>query len=124
MIYAVALIGVSLSLLCVAGLAAPAAIVDRVRALSRRGNAQKAAIMIRFIVGCILMLAAPDSAYPMILLTIGALVFLAGLALVFVDEARFAALIEWALRLPDPVVRGAFAVCLLLGVFLVYAVSV
>lgn len=122
-IYVVALFGVTLTLLSVAGLAAPALILDRARVLRGRRDIRKAAILIRVVVGGIVMIAAFDTEYTMTLLIIGALVLFAGVALIFIDDARFAAIIEWAFGLPEAAIRCAFAAGCLFGAFLVYAVS-
>ena len=123
MTYLVALAGILLALLGLTGLISPEFVVGRLRGRTVTPRMRAFAVGVRLILGAILIAAANYTAFPLTILALGGLIFAAGIALIFVGEELLNAILYWALGMPLPVLRIAFAGALLAGSFLLYAVS-
>lgn len=80
------------------------------------------AIIARVILGVVLIIAAPESRFPVTLQVLGWLSIAAALVLGVIGRARLQSLIQWALGLTPRFKRPAGILAVFFGGFLVYAV--
>lgn len=79
-------------------------------------------IVIRAVLGIALVMAAPESRFPLALQVVGWISIAAALLLAGIGRGRFQNLIGWALELGPPFKRLAGILVVLFGGFLIYAV--
>jgi hypothetical protein len=79
------------------------------------------AASLRVVLGIVLISAAPECRLAPVVYLLGFLMALAGVALIFVGQARVEAMINWWLRLPTGTARLWGFVAVLFGLVLVYA---
>ncbi len=80
----------------------------------------RTAVLIRFLLAVILVRAAPTSRLPDVVLILGAVTFVAAVALLLMGRARLDALVGWWLARPGTI-RPAAIFAAALGALLVYA---
>lgn len=80
------------------------------------------AVVVRLLLGVILIVYAPHSAFPLTLQVIGAVSVLAALGILLIGHSRLQRLIDYLLEKAGMLFRPAGAVGVMLGAFLIYAV--
>ncbi len=121
MILFVALFGLFVAALGLAGVFSPARLLAVVtRAQSALGVYGIAAL--RLVLGGVLLLAAPSSRAPLYLTVLGALSVVSGALTPLVGARRFEAILDWWRARPHWAVRLWSALVLLFGLSLVWAV--
>ena len=121
MTLAVALFGLFIAALGVAGMASP----PQLLALVTRAQSQLGLNLIAFVrllLGGALLFSAPDSRAPTYLLILGAVSVVSGLVTPFFGVRRFETILDWWRERPPGVVRLWSAFVLLFGLSLVWAV--
>lgn len=122
MTLAIALFGVFVAMLGVAGILSPASLLDLVtRAQSQLGLYLIAGL--RLLIGIVLLLAAPASREPLYLELVGGLACISGAVTPLVGVRRFEAILAWWRRRDPWVVRIWSALVFVFGLSLVWAVS-
>jgi hypothetical protein len=79
------------------------------------------AVIIRFLVGLLLIVAAPKCRLPRFLYVIGVIILLAAIALFFFGPVRLQSIVQQISGLPNSLIRLLYAVTVLFGGLLVYA---
>jgi hypothetical protein len=79
------------------------------------------AVVIRFLVGLLLIVAAPKCRLPRFLYVVGVIILLAAIALFFFGPVRLQSIIQQFSGLPNWLIRLLYAVTVLFGAVLVYA---
>lgn len=116
-------IGTIISLICLTGIILPAQLLHAVRAAWQYHAALFVAIMVRLTVGALLVLAAPQSRYPLALETLGWLAIVAALLIPAVGRKRIGQLLNWWCLRSALGVRMWSLAGLAFGCFLVYAAT-
>jgi hypothetical protein len=101
----------------------PRYVFDQFRTYRDSQGLQVIAVAVRFVMGIILILAAGQTRFPVIVAVLGWLSIMAALALMVIGRARFQRLIDWALSLPSASRRAAPIAGIVLGSFLVFAAA-
>jgi uncharacterized membrane protein YidH (DUF202 family) len=101
----------------------PAIVFDLIRGHSDTVSLHVLAVALRLVLGIVLLIVAGSSKYPLALQVLGVFTIVAAVVLFAIGRTNFNKLISWASGLPSSFgkVSGFFA--LLLGGFLIYAVS-
>ncbi len=81
------------------------------------------AIVVRLLMGAALISVAARSDFPVILEIFGGLSILGAIALIVMGRARMTRLIKWGFGLPSPNTRMGGFFAILLGGFLIYALT-
>ena len=81
------------------------------------------AVVIRLVVGISLLAYAGDAKFPVALQVFGWLAVIAAIILGVIGRSRFKSLIAWTVSFTSPFVRFAGLFAILLGAFLIYAVT-
>ena len=118
---AVALFGLFITALGVAGLASP----QRLLALVTRAQSQLGLYLIagiRLLLGAALLMAAPESRAPLYLQVLGVLSLVSGIVTPFFGVRRFEAILDWWRRRAPWAVRLWSAIVILFGASLIWAV--
>lgn len=99
----------------------PAVIVGFLQKHSENIALYISAIAVRIILGCLLIYTAHLSHYPLVIMVIGWISLLAGVALAFMGQNRFKQLLVWGFAKIENSGRliGVLGVCF--GLFLIYA---
>lgn len=121
MTLAVALFGLSVAALGIAGVLSPQRLVALVARLQLRLGLYFIAGL-RLLVGAALLLAAPASRVPMYLQVLGWLALVSGIVTPFFGRRRFEAILEWWRERATWIVRLWSFLVLLFGLSLVWAV--
>jgi hypothetical protein len=116
-------IGAIISLICLAGVMLPAQSLHAVKAAWQYRAALLVAVVVRFTVGVLLVLAAPHSRFPLAFEMLGWLAIVAALLIPFVGRDRIARLLDWWSRRSLPGIRLWLLAGLAFGCFLVYGVA-
>lgn len=119
---AATLLGAAMILLGLAALIAP----DRVLPFARfttTANGVYVAAGIRLAIGAILLWASSDSRFPVVLRVLGGFAILGGIATLVIGVAGAQRIAEQMLPYATTAIRGIGAFLIVLGTFVVYAVS-
>jgi hypothetical protein len=114
----VLLIGLGILFAGAWGIYSPKHLVVMVRWESARGVGIAAAI--RFVLGALLLLAAPELRQPELSRVLGAVALLAGAGTAFVGARVFQSLAEWWSRQPSWLACGSSAIALVFGALLIW----
>ncbi|NNC76526.1 MAG: hypothetical protein HKN77_01105 [Woeseiaceae bacterium] len=80
------------------------------------------AVGVRLLLGAILIVYAPQSAFPLVLRIIGIVSIAAALGILLIGPGRLQRLIDYLLAKAGTIIRPAGVIGILLGAFLIYAV--
>jgi hypothetical protein len=116
-------IGTIISLICLTGIILPAQLLHAVRAAWQYHAALFVAIMVRLTIGALLVLAAPQSRYPLALEILGWLAIVAALLIPVVGRKRIGQLLNWWCLRSTLGIRLWSLAGLAFGCFLVYAAT-
>jgi len=122
MIYIVALLAILICVASIVGIFKTSLFIDLVHNLVITRPLRVAAIVARILLGIILIIAAPETRFPLTIVILGGLVILSGIVLIFTDEAKIQSWIDVWLRQSLLILRTIFLVAALFGLFLLYAV--
>ena len=115
----VALLGIAVVLLGLAGLVTPA----RFRVVFERMSSQSrflAAIILRLAVGALIWFVADELRYPHVMRIIAVIAIAAAAGVLIMGRKRLDRLINWWLSLSDGLLRMSAAFAALFGAFLIY----
>ena len=116
-------IGVIISLVCLTGVMLPAQLLHAVKAAWQYRAALFVAVMVRFLVGVLLVMAAPHSHFPLAFEILGWLAIVAALLIPVVGRERIGRLLDWWSRRSLPGIRLWSLAGLAFGCFLVYGAT-
>jgi hypothetical protein len=117
----VALIGAIITILGMAGLARPTAVMRWIDSFVRTPRGLYAAATVRLVGGAILVFAAPSTRFPPVIWAIGLFAILAAVGLLLAGFGRVRSLIDWWMKTSTAFLRMGFVVVVAFGGFLVYA---
>jgi len=81
------------------------------------------AVIVRLMLGVALIVAAPESLYPMAFLIVGWIAIVAAAAVAFIGRERLRRITDWFLeRFTPPIIRLWLLIAMAFGGFLVYGV--
>jgi len=116
-------IGAFISLICLTGVLLPARLLHAIQAAWQYRAALFVAVVVRFMVGVLLVLAAPHSRFPLAFGILGWLAVVAALLLPFVGRKRIDRLLDWWSRRSLTGIRLWSLAGLAFGCFLVYGAA-
>jgi len=116
-------IGAIISLICLTGVILPAQLLHAVKAAWQYHAALFVAVMVRFTIGVLLVMAAPHSRFPLAFGMLGWLAIVAALLIPFVGRDRIGRLLDWWSRRSSLGIRLWSLAGLAFGCFLVYAAT-
>lgn len=116
-------IGAIISVVCLTGVMLPAQLLHAVRAAWQYRAALFVAVMVRFLVGIVLVMAAPHSRFPLPFEILGWLAIVAALLIPFVGRQRIERLLDWWSRRSRPAIRLWSLAGLAFGCILVYGAT-
>ena len=117
----VLIFGFLILILSVSLLIKPAALFGFIERYSQSISLQVLAVVVRLIFGAALVLVAPETKYPSVMLVLGWLMIAVAVAFSLIGRTRFRALIDWALQLA-PYGRLSGLLGVLFSGFIIYAV--
>jgi hypothetical protein len=120
MLLAVAVLGVLVAALCLYGVARPRELIRVVSALPAERRVPVMA-SVRAAMGIVLIVAAPDTAWPRSVAAIGALALVAAVVLVLLGCERVDAIVHWWTGAPAAVIRAWALLGVGFGAFLAMA---
>jgi hypothetical protein len=116
-------IGAIICLVCLTGVMLPAQLLQAVRAAWQYRAALFVAVMVRFTIGVLLVLAGPHSRFPLAFAILGWLAIVAALLIPVAGRARIARLLDWWSRRSPQGIRLWSLAGLAFGCFLVYGAT-
>ncbi len=116
-------IGAIIALICLTGVILPAQLLHAVKAAWQYRAALFVAVVVRFTVGVLLVLAAPHSRFPLAFEILGWVAIVAALLIPFVGRDRIGRLLDWWSRRSSLGIRLWSLAGLAFGCFLVYAAA-
>jgi hypothetical protein len=116
-------IGAIISLVCLTGVMLPAQLLHAVRAAWQYRAALFVAVMVRFLVGVLLVMAAPHSRFPLVFEILGWLALVAALLILAIGRERIGRLLDWWSRRSRPAIRLWSLAGLAFGCILVYGAT-
>ena len=116
-------IGAIISLVCLTGVMLPAQLLRAVRAAWQYRAALFVAVMVRFLVGVLLVMAAPHSRFPLAFEILGWLAIAAALLIPVIGRERIGRLLDWWSRRSHSGIRLWSLAGLAFGCFLVYGAT-
>ncbi len=117
------LFGITICLLSLWGIFCPNRLIKLVKGAMHEGWGMYVAVLARVLLGVSLILAAPDSKFPMTFEILGWLTLVAAVVLPFIGRDRLSALIAWFERRPNSLIRLWTLFGVLSGGFLIYGIS-
>lgn len=114
------LFGLLLTLLGVTGLVTPAPLIRLVNAFWNAPRALYLAVGLRLFLGVVLVLAAPQTRFPMAVQVIGILSVVGAISLPIIGREKLQRLVAWWTSSSAVAIRLWAMVALLFGLFLIY----
>ncbi len=105
----------------VVALVAPSRVSNALKGLVETAWATPLAAGLRLILGAALIVAAPQTGYPAVIMGLGVVMLLSALAILIAGPARLRAIVGWWLARPSMFIRLWAAVAIALGAGLVWA---
>jgi len=124
MLTIIALFGLLVCLGCIVGIAATPVFLRITQAAMARPGILYFAVGIRLLLGIALIVAAPDSLFPLLFRIFGVVAIVAALALPIMGIERIRKLVGWFAALPPLALRLWLVVGFAFGAFLVYGSGV
>ena len=115
-------LGLFFAAIGVLGIAAPSTLLELGRALQSIGGVWLLGF-IRIVCGAILLWAAPNSRTPRILIALGILIILLGLATPFIGIERSRAMFEWWTSQGSALARAWPVIAIALGAYIAWVVT-
>jgi hypothetical protein len=116
----VALFGVLITILCLAGLVSPAALRKMFSHLSEQ-TTWVLAVVVRLAFGTLLLIVADDLRHSFAMTILGWIAIVAAVVVLLIGPERLNRLVRWWLeKLPDSVLRASMVFAIAFGVFFVY----
>ncbi|MEM7281274.1 MAG: hypothetical protein AAF438_06575 [Pseudomonadota bacterium] len=103
------------------GAAQPQPLLSMADRIWSNRSAILAAVLLRLLFGLAMVLAAYQSRYPQVILSLGVLMIVAALAIPVLGTERIGAMIDWWKNRPAIVLRLWAAAAALFGVFVIHA---
>lgn len=117
----IATVGAVISALGVAGFAAPRRIVRGLEGFKSSPRKIYGWAAVRVLAGVVLILGAPETAFPMLIRIIGAALVLKAALVPLLGLDRVRSLLEWLQARPPILIRCLFLLVVVFGAFLVWA---
>ncbi len=114
--------GVAVCALSVWGMLAPDKMMKMVYGAVHQDWGIHLAIVLRLVLGAALLIAAPESRFPLIFEILGWVAIIAAVGLVFMGRERLRKLVAWFDRMPHPMIRICLFGGIVFGAFLVYGI--
>ena len=118
----VVLLGASVGVLSLWGMAAPDKLMRMVRGVMEKRWGMAFAVGVRIVLGVSLLVAAPPSAFPLLFKIIGWLSLIAAAALPVIGFGRLRRLFDWFQKLPNLAIRLWLIVGVLFAALMLYGV--
>ena len=115
----IAALGVFLCFACIVGFIKPMTLTALVPWFLKLRGALAFAVAVRLAIGIALIVAAPDTRYPLAFQILGGLMLLAAAALPLIGLARVTRLVNWVAGWPPVAMRGWLLVGFAFGAFLI-----
>lgn len=120
MLIAVAAFGVFMCAACIVGMISPSLLTSLVPWFLKQRMAMVLAVGVRLAIGVLLIMAAPDSLYPLAFRILGGAMIFAAAVLPILGIARLARLVNWVAGWPPLALRAWLVFGFAFGAFLVY----
>ncbi len=116
-------LGITVCVLALWGVYAPEKLVKLVSGVMDQDWGIYFAVIVRVLLGLALIIAAPDSRFPLIFQVLGGIAIIAAAGLAFMGRKRIRGLITWFERFSPAIVRLWLLFGVAFGGFLIYGVS-
>ena len=120
LLISIAAIGGFLCFACVVGFVIPTLLTRLVPWFLQLRGALAFAVAVRLAIGAVLIVAAPDTRYPLAFQILGGLMLLAAAVLPLLGIARISRLVNWVAGLPSLAIRAWLCLGFGFGAFLLY----
>ena len=114
--------GVIVCVLAAWGILAPDRMMNFVYGAMEKDWGIHLAVILRLVLGAALVIAAPDSRFPLIFQILGWIAIIAAVALLFIGRARLRKFVAWFEHMPQPLIRVWLLFGVAFGALLVYGV--
>lgn len=114
--------GVAVCLLSVWGIVVPDKMMSFVYGALEKDWGIHLAVFLRLVLGAALVIAAPDSRFPLVFEILGWIAIVAAVTLVFMGRTRLRKLVAWFEHMPMPLIRVWLLFAIAFGALLVYGV--
>ncbi len=119
----VLILGITVCVLAAWGVYAPEKLVKLVASAMNQEWGIYLAVLVRLLLGLALIIAAPDSRFPLIFQALGWIVIVAAAVLAFMGRERIRRLVAWFERFSPPIIRMWSLFGVAFGGFLIFGVS-
>ena len=116
----VALFGVLIALLGATGLISPSTLLGMVESVWRTRRGLYGVVALRFCIGVVLVVAAPECRHPVALRVLGGISIVAAMLVPVIGLARVRALVNWWAARPPLFIRAWAVVAIAFGGFLIH----
>lgn len=123
MLSVIAVFGIAIALLGAMGIVYPTGLTHFVAAVWETLTGFYLAITVRFSLGVILIVAAPDCRFPVVVRALGIVSLIAAAATAILGYERLRSFVQWWVGRPAGFIRGWATAAVVFGGFLVYAAS-
>jgi len=114
------LFGAATCIVCALGIYAPNRLIEAVKSIWGKRWGIYAAVIVRLLLGTLLIIAAPDSRFPVVFKALGWLSIIAAILIPSLGRTRLDRLINWFTALPSSLVRFWLLFGIEFGGFLIY----
>jgi len=112
--------GVLIALAGIAAVLRPRGLLNLARRITVRTWLRWIAFIVRTLLGAILILVAPSTAFPLVLEVVGVLLIVSGIVVLMIGNEAVQRLLNFGLSLGPPAVAAGGFVGILFGAFLIY----
>lgn len=119
----VLVLGTAICLLSVWGMAAPGRLRQLIRWVTDQPSGIYFAAIVRVLLGAVLIVAAPDSRFPLAFEAIGWLAIVAAVGILLMGRDRMRRLVAWFDRFSDMAMRAWLILGVAFGAFLIYGIT-
>ena len=119
----VLILGITVCVLAAWGVYAPEKLVKLVAGAMNQEWGIYLAVLVRLLLGLALIIAAPDSRFPLIFQALGWIAIVAAAVLAFMGRERIRRLVAWFERFSPPIIRVWLLFGMAFGGFLIFGVS-
>jgi hypothetical protein len=120
----VLIVGITICTLAVWGMYAPQKLVQWTKEIMDEDWVIYFAVIIRLLLGIALIIAGPDSRFPLVFLILGWVIIIAAVAAVFIGRERLRRFVDWWFERFSPLgIRLWLLLAIAFGGFLIYGIS-
>ena len=116
------LFGIAICIVCALGIYAPSRLIQAVIKNWNKTWGIYAAVIVRILLGVLLIIAAPETRFPVVFKTLGWLSIIAAIVIPFIGRTRLNRFMNWFTNLSPTLVRLWLLFGIVFGGFLIFSI--